>query len=99
MGIQKKHTEKVFFDGADSNSIITCHNYDFNEMTLERKILQQYRYELGHRFKDPLGESAITEMTRNVRDNDPNRMDFNQLYSLFRLYFIGNKFHSHADFF
>ena len=40
-------------------------------------------------------------MTRTVGDNDPNRMDINQLYSLFRLHFIPerNKFHSRADFF
>ena len=40
-------------------------------------------------------------MTRTVRDNDPNKMDIKQLYSLFRLHFITerNKFHSRADFF
>ena len=38
-------------------------------------------------------------MTRTVRDNDPNRMDINQLYSLFRLHFIPERkaFHSRAD--
>ena len=42
-------------------------------------------------------------MTRTVRDNhyDPNKMDINQLYSLFRLHFKleRNKIHSRADFF
>ena len=40
-------------------------------------------------------------MTRTVRENDPNKMDPNHLYSLFRLHFIPerNKFHSRADFF
>ena len=40
-------------------------------------------------------------MTKTVRDNDPNKMNINQLYSLFRLHFIPerNKFHSRADFF
>ena len=40
-------------------------------------------------------------MTRTVRDNDPHRMDINQLYSLFRLHFISdrNKFHNREDFF
>ena len=48
-----------------------------------------------------LCESAIMETTRTVRDNNPNGMDINQLYSLFRLHFIPerNKFHSRADFF
>ena len=74
-------------------------------MTTDREILENYRDDLVHRIKDlfiwALGESAITEMTRTVRDNDPNRMDIKQLYSLFRLHFIleRNKFHSRADFF
>ena len=40
-------------------------------------------------------------MTKTVRDNDPNKMNFIQLYALFRLHFIPerNKFHSRADFF
>ena len=80
-------------------------NIDRNIMTTDREILESYRNDLEHRIKDlfiwALGESAITEMTRTVRDNDPNRMDINQLYSLFRLHFIPqrNKFHSRADFF
>ena len=43
-----------------------------------------------------LGESAITEMTRAVRENDPNNKDIYQQYSLFRLRFIPerNNFHS-----
>ena len=80
-------------------------NIDLNTMTTDREILESYRDYLTHRIKDlfiwALGESAITEMTGTVRDNDPNRMDKNQLYSLFRLHFIPerNKFHSRADFF
>ena len=80
-------------------------NIDPNIMTTDREILQNYGNDLEHRIKDifiwALGESAVTEMTRTVRDNDPNRMDINQLYSLFRLHFIPeqNKFHSRADFF
>ena len=80
-------------------------NIDLNELTTDREILPNYRDDLEHRIKNlfiwALGESAITEMTRTVRDNDPNKMDINQLYSLFRLHFIPerNKFHSRADFF
>ena len=80
-------------------------NIDLNEMTTDRETLPNYRNDLEHRIKDfliwALSESSITEMTRTVRDNDPNKMDNNQLYSLFRLHFIpeGNKFHSRADFF
>ena len=61
-------------------------------MTTDREILEKYRAESEQRIKDlfiwTLGESAITEMTRTVRDNHPNRMDINQLYSSFRLHFI-----------
>ena len=64
-------------------------------MTTDREI----------RIKDlfiwALGESAITETTRTVRDNDPNEMDINQIFSLFRIHFNPerNKFHRQADFF
>ena len=66
-------------------------NFDLNIMTTDREILEQYRAELEERkkvlFKWALGESATTEMTRTVRDSDPNKMDINQLYSVFRLHF------------
>ena len=74
-------------------------------MKTDREMLQNYSDDLEHRIKDifiwALGESAITQMTRTVRDIDPNRMDINQLYSLLRLHFIPerNKFHSRADLF
>ena len=49
-------------------------NIDLNEMTTDREILPNYRDDLEHRIKDlliwALGESAITEMTRTVRNND-----------------------------
>ena len=58
-------------------------NIDLNIMTTDREMLEQYRAELEQRNKDlfiwALGESAITEMTRTVRDNDPKRMDIYQL--------------------
>ena len=74
-------------------------------MTTDREILEQYGAELEERIKYlftwALRESAITEMTRTVRDNDPNKLKIEQLYSPFRLHFIPerNKFHSRADFF
>ena len=74
-------------------------------MTNEKKILPEYRDELEIKIKDifiwALGEAAVTEMTKTVRDSDPNKMNINQLYALFRLHFIPkrNKFHSRADFF
>ena len=70
-----------------------------------KKILPEFREELEIKIKDifiwALREAAVTEMTKTVRDNDPNKMNINQLYAFFRLHFIpaGNKFHSLADFF
>ena len=74
-------------------------------MTNDKEILAQYREELEIKIKDifiwALGEAAVTEMTKTIRDNDPNKMSINQLYFLFRLHFIPerNKFHSRAEFF
>ena len=73
---------------------------DLNTMTTDKEILADYRDELEIKIKDifiwALGEAAVTEMTKTVRDNDPNKMNINQLYTLFRLHFIPerNKFHS-----
>ena len=78
---------------------------DLNTMTTDKEILEEYREELEMIIKDifiwALGEEVVTEMTKTVRDNDPNKMNTNQLYILFRLHFIPerNKFHSRADFF
>ena len=69
-------------------------------MTTDLEISPNYRDDLEHRIKDliiwALGESATTKMTRTVRGKNPNRIDINQLNSLFRLHFIPerSKFHS-----
>ena len=74
-------------------------------MTTDTEIIEEYREELEIKIKDifiwALGEEAVTEMTKTMRDNDPNKININQLYSLFRLHFIPEKntFHSRADFF
>ena len=76
---------------------------DLNRMTADKEIIEDYKEELEIKIKDifiwALGEEAVTEMTKTVRDNDPNKMNINQLYSLFRLHFIPgrNKFHSRAE--
>ena len=72
-------------------------------MKTDKEILEEYREELEIKIKDifiwALGEEAVTEMTKTVRDNDPNKMNINQLYSLFPLHFIPerNKFRSRED--
>ena len=56
-------------------------NIELKTITTDREFLEQYRADLDNRIKDlfiwALGESAITKMTRTVRDNDPNRADIN----------------------
>ena len=77
---------------------------DLNNMTTG-KTLTEFRDELEIKIKYifiwALGEAAVTEMTKTVRDNDPNKMNNSQLYALFRLHFIPErtKLHSRADFF
>ena len=72
---------------------------------MDKEITEEYRGELEIKIKDifiwALGEEAKTEMTKTVRDNDPNKMNINQLYSLFCLHFKQerNKFHNRAVFF
>ena len=70
-------------------------------MTTE--VLEQNR-ELEQRIKDPfrwtLGESAITEMTRTVRDNDPNNVYKPTVFNVSTTFYSRKKkFHSRADFF
>ena len=61
-----------------------------NKMTSDSKILPTYGLE--HLIKDlfswVLNEPVITETMRTVKDNDSNKMDINQLNSLFRLHSI-----------
>ena len=78
---------------------------DLNRMTTDKDFIEEYRDELEIKITDifswALGKEAVTEMTKTVRVNDPNKMNINQLYSLFRRHFIPerNKFHSGAYFF
>ena len=81
-GIQKA---KLWW-GRFTQYIKMTQNIDLNTMTTGLEILENYRDDLEHRIKDlfiwALGESAITGMTRTVRDNDQNRMDINQLITI-----------------
>ena len=78
---------------------------DLNNMTTDKEVLPEFPEELEVKIKDifiwALGEAAVTKMTKTARDNDPNKMNINQLHALFRLHFIPerNKFHGRADFF
>ena len=60
---------------------------DPKKMTTDKEILLEFRDELEVKIKDIFiwasVEAAVTEMTKTVRDNDPNKMIINQLYALF----------------
>ena len=78
---------------------------DLSKMTNSKEILPQFREHLEEEIKDvfiwAIDQSAITEMTKTVREREINSLPLYQLYTLFRLHFIPerNKHHSRADFF
>ena len=78
---------------------------DLSTMTNSKEILPQYRDQLEAEIKDiflwAIGQNAITEMTKTVREREPSSLLLHKLYSLFRLHFTPerNVHHSRADFF
>ena len=78
---------------------------DLSTMTNSKEILPQYRDQLETEIKDiflwAIGQNAITEMTKTVREREPSSLPLHKLYSLFRLHFTPerNVHHSRADFF
>ena len=74
-------------------------------MTNSKEVLPRYRDQLEEKIKDvfiwAFGQSALTEMTKTVRESEPNSLPLDRFYALFRLHFIPerNKHHSRADFF
>ena len=78
---------------------------DFSKMTNNKEILPQYREQLETEIKDiflwAIGQNAITEMTKTVREREPSSLPLYKLYTLFRLHFTPerNVQHSRADFF
>ena len=78
---------------------------DLSKMTNSKEILAQFRAQLEDEIKNvfiwAIGQSAITKMTKTVRERKPNSLPLHRLYTLFRLHFIPerNKHHRRADFF
>ena len=78
---------------------------DLSIMTNSKEILPQYREQLEMDIKDTflwaIGQSALTEMTKPVREREPSILPLHKLYTLFRLHFTPerNVQHSRADFF
>ena len=78
---------------------------DLSKMTNSKEILPQYRDQLGTEIKDiflwAIGQNAITEMTKAVREREPSSLPLYKLYTLFRLHFTPERSaqQSRADFF
>ena len=74
-------------------------------MTNNKEILPQYRDQLETEIKDiflwVIGQNAITEMAKTVREREPSSIQLFKLYILFRLHFTPerNFQHSRANFF
>ena len=75
------------------------------KMTKDISILPQYRDQLETDVKDifiwAIGQNAISEMTKTVREREPSSLPLHKLHTPFRLHFTPerNVHHSRADFF
>ena len=69
-------------------------NIVLKEMTTDREKLRQYHDSLENWIKDKFivasGESAITVMTRTVRDNDPKKKTLGNYIRCFGYISYGN---------
>ena len=78
---------------------------DLSTMTNSKKVLQQFRDKLELEKNDTflwaITQSALTEMTKSVREREPSALPLYKLYTLFRLHFSPerNVQHSQTDFF
>ena len=78
---------------------------DLSKMTNSKEVLPQYRDQLEVEIQDvfilAIGQSALTEMTKTIREKEPTPLPLYRLYALFRLHFIPErkKHHSRANFF
>ena len=74
-------------------------------MTNSKEMLPQYREQLELEIKDiflwAIGQSALTEMTKTLREREPSILPLQKLYTFLRLHFTPerNVQHSRADFF
>ena len=78
---------------------------DITTMVNSREILPRYREQLEEDIKDifiwAIGQTALTEMTKTVREREPTNLSLYRHYALFRLLYTPerNKHHSRANFF
>ena len=78
---------------------------DISSMVNSKEMLLQYREQLETEIKDiflwAIGQNALTEMTKTVREREPSSLSLHKLYTLFRLHYTleRNVQHSRSDFF
>ena len=78
---------------------------DISPMVNSKEILPQYREQLETELKDiflwAIGQNALTEMTKTVRERELSSLPLHKLYALFRLHYTPerNVQHSRSDFF
>ena len=78
---------------------------DLSIMTNSKEILPKYQEQLELEIKDAflwaIGQSALTEMNKTVREREPSIPPLHKLYTLFCLHFTPerNVQDSRADFF
>ena len=64
---------------------------DLSQMVNSKEILPQFRDQLELEIKDTflwaIGQSALSEMTKTVREREPSTLPLHRLYNLFRLHF------------
>ena len=78
---------------------------DLSIMTNSKEVMPQFRDQLELVMKDTFlwanGQSALTEMTKTVREGKPSALPLYKLYNLFRLHFTAERKvqHSRADYF
>ena len=81
---EKKTIREANFSWRRFNQYVKMtKDIDLTIMKNDEEVLNHYRDELEVKIKDifiwALGEGAVTEMTKTVRDNDPNKVSINQL--------------------
>ena len=73
---------------------------DLSKMTNYREILPQYRDQLETDIKDiflwAIGQNAITEKTKTIREREPSSPPLYKLYTLFRLHFTSERNVQHS---
>ena len=80
-------------------------DFDISSMVNSKETLPQYREKLETEIKDiflwAIGQNALTEMTKTVKERKPSFLPLHKLNTLFRLHYTPeqNVEHNRSDFF